>query len=60
MVQTPTGGSSKEFCTMRETVMQQRRVSDEGLRIVKLCQAGRNGLRLIPSCLDGTAEGSTG
>ncbi len=27
---------------MGETLTQQRRVSDEGLRVVKLCQEGRN------------------
>ncbi len=27
---------------MDESLTQQRRVSDEGLRIVKLCQEGRN------------------
>ena len=35
-VQTPTGGSSREYCAMGETLTQQRRVSEEGLRIVKL------------------------
>ena len=38
---TPTGGSSGEYCTMGETLMQQRRVSDDGLRVVKLCLQGR-------------------
>ena len=32
--QTPTGGSSGEYCTMGETLMQRRRVEEEGLRIV--------------------------
>ncbi len=41
MAQTPTGGSSGEYCTMGETLMQQRRVSDDGLRVVKLCLWGR-------------------
>ncbi len=27
---------------MGETLTQERRVSDEGLRVVKLCQEGRN------------------
>jgi hypothetical protein len=27
---------------MGETLTQQRRVSDEGFRVVKLCQVGRN------------------
>jgi len=40
-VQTPTGGSSEEFCAMGETLTQQRRVSEEGLRVVKLCQGGK-------------------
>jgi hypothetical protein len=31
---------------MGETLTQQRRVSDEGLRVVKLCQ-GKNKIRLI-------------
>ncbi len=29
---------------MGESLTQQRRVSDEGLRVVKLCQVGRCGL----------------
>jgi len=28
----PTGGSSGEYCTMGETLMQQRRVEEETLR----------------------------
>ncbi len=59
-VQTPTGGSSEEFCAMGETLTQQRRVSDEGFRVVKLCQVGRTHMVLIPPCVDGTTEGSTG
>ncbi len=59
-VQTPTGGSSEEFCAMGETLTQQRRVSDEGFRAVKLCQVGRTFMGLISSCFDGTTEGSTG
>ncbi len=59
-VQTPTGGSSEEFCAMGETLTQQRRVSDEGFRVVKLCQVGRTFMGLISSCFDGTTEGSTG
>lgn len=35
--QTPTGGSSEEYCTMGESLMQRRRVKDEGLRIVNFC-----------------------
>ncbi len=59
-VQTPTGGSSEEFCAMGETLTQQRRVSDEGFRVVKLCQVGRSHMVLILPCVDGTTEGSTG
>ncbi len=33
--QTPTGGSSGEYCTMGESLMQRRRVRDGGLRVVK-------------------------
>ncbi len=33
---------------MGETLTQQRRVSDEGFRVVKLCQVGRNHMVLIP------------
>ena len=40
-VQTSTEGSSRESCTMGESLMQQRRVNDEGLRIVKFCCRGR-------------------
>ncbi len=32
---------------MGETLTQQRRVSDEGFRVVKLCQVGRNHMVLI-------------
>ncbi len=49
-----------EFCAMGETLTQQRRVSDEGFRVVKLCQVGRNHMVLIPPYVDGTIEGSTG
>ena len=45
---------------MGETLTQQRRVSDEGLRVVKLCQVGRIHPVLISWDLDGTTEGSTG
>ena len=31
------GGSSGEYCTMGETLMQRRRVEEEGLRIVNSC-----------------------
>ncbi len=45
---------------MGETLTQQRRVSEEGLRIVKLCRVGRNVRELTALVLDGTAKGSTG
>ncbi len=45
---------------MGETLTQQRRVSDEGFRVVKLCQVGRTHMVIIPLCVDGTTEGSTG
>lgn len=45
---------------MGETLTQQRRVSDEGFRFVKLCQVGRSYLWLIAIGIDGTIEGSTG
>ena len=41
---------------MGETLTQQRRVSDEGLRVVKLCQRGRNEDWLIAGLLDGTSK----
>ncbi len=41
---------------MGETLTQQRRVSDEGFRVVKLCQVGRNHLVLTPPCVDGTTK----
>ncbi len=37
---TPTGGSSREFCTMDESLMQQRCVKDEGFRIVNFFYLG--------------------
>ncbi len=45
---------------MGETLTQQRRVSEEGFRVVKLCQVGRNLSGLIALRIDGTTEGSTG
>jgi hypothetical protein len=45
---------------MGETLTQQRRVSDEGFRVVKLCQVGRTYAVLISLYTDGTTEGSTG
>ncbi len=44
---------------MGESLAQQRRVSDEGFRFVKLCQVGRNYHILIVYGIDGTTEGST-
>ncbi len=41
---------------MGETLTQQRRVSDEGFRVVKLCQVGRNHMVLILPYIDGTTE----
>ena len=32
--QTPTGGSSKEFSAMGASLTEQRRVQDDGLRVV--------------------------
>ncbi len=43
---------------MGETLTQQRRVSDEGLRVVKLCQVGRTCPVLISPGTDGTTEGA--
>ncbi len=48
------------FCAMGESLTQQRRVSDEGFRVVKLCRGERSVLRLISLILDGTPKGSTG
>ncbi len=41
---------------MGETLTQQRRVSDEGFRVVKLCQVGRTRAVQIVRCVDGTTE----
>ncbi len=41
---------------MGETLRQQRRVSDEGPRVVKLCQVGRTCKMLISFCTDGTLK----
>ncbi len=41
---------------MGETLTQQRRVSDEGFRVVKLCQVGRTCSMLISYCTDGTLK----
>ncbi len=37
---------------MGETLTQQRRVSDEGFWVVKLCQVGRTHMVLISPCVD--------
>src|SRR5262249_20567293 len=39
--QTPTGGSSEEFSSMGETLNEQRRVQEEGFRIVNCFSVGR-------------------
>ena len=39
--QTPTGGSSEEFSAMGATLTEQRRVQEEGLRIVNCFSLGR-------------------
>ncbi len=45
---------------MDESLTQPRRVSEEGLRVVKLCRAGRTSFGLTARVTDGTAKGSTG
>ena len=40
MVYIPTGGSSREFCAMGESLTQQRRVKDEILRDVNFASMG--------------------
>ncbi len=40
---------------MGETLTQQRRVSEEGPWVVKLCQLGRSYNCPIGSCIDGTS-----
>src|SRR2546429_3763676 len=44
--QTPTGGSSEEFSAMGETLTGQRRVQDEGFRVVNCFSWG--GERTVP------------
>ncbi len=56
----PREAAVRNFAQWGETLTQQRRVSDEGFRVVKLCQVGRKHMVLISSCADGTTEGSTG
>ncbi len=41
---------------MGESLTQQRRVSDEGFRVVKLCLVGRTYMVLIPPYTDGTLK----
>src|SRR5947207_14260835 len=41
--QTPTGGRSEEFSAMDASLTEQRRVQDEGLRIVNCFSHGRVG-----------------
>src|SRR4030088_771285 len=44
--QTPTGGSSEEFSAMEETLTEQRRVQEDGLRVVNCFTVGR--VRTVP------------
>jgi hypothetical protein len=44
--QTPTGGSSEEFSSMGATLNEQRRVQEEGFRIVNCFSRGR--ARTVP------------
>ena len=44
--QTPTGGSSEEFSAMDASLTEQRRVQEEGLRIVNCFSLGR--ARTVP------------
>ena len=44
--QTPTGGSSEEFSAMGATLTEQRRVRDEGFRVVNCFSGGRE--RTVP------------
>ena len=41
--QTPTGGSSEESSTMGKRPIEQRRVEDDGLRVVNSFRRGRYG-----------------
>ena len=45
---------------MGESLTEQRRVSEDGLRVVKLCYTGRTGEWLIPIFSDGTVRESHG
>ena len=44
--QTPTGGSSEEFSAMGATLTEQRRVQEDGLRVVNCFSLGR--VRTVP------------
>src|SRR5579864_1081145 len=44
--QTPTGGSSEEFSAMGASLTEQRRVQDDGLRVVNCFSGGRE--RTVP------------
>ncbi len=44
--QTPTGGSSEEFSAMGATLTEQRRVQEDGLRVVNCFSLGR--ARTVP------------
>ena len=56
-VQTPTGGSSGEYCTMGETLMQQRRVSEEVFRYVDVYKRQDNIREIIDEVSYSPAEG---
>ena len=45
---------------MDESLTQQRRVSEEGLRVVKLCPKGKMAGDRTGHLIDGTLEESTG
>ncbi len=51
MAQTPTGGSSGEYWTMGASLIQQCRVCEEGLRVVKHFQWGRKAWGEYPRVL---------
>src|SRR5438477_8686134 len=44
--QTPTGGSSEEFSAMDASLTEQRRVQEDGLRVVNCFTVGRE--RTVP------------
>ena len=45
---------------MGESLTEQRRVSDDGLRVVKLCDPGRKGRVRRTNYIDGTGKASHG